>query len=572
MRVAAIHGMVVGGVLALTAASVAPATASPAPPSPEGAPGASGAPGAPGGLPGALSGTLDDVLSGVRAGPEARGAEKAARAAAGAGVDWKKCPPAEKLPAPVRCGTVSVPVDYAEPDGEKIKLTVSRTAATGPKGKRQGPLLYNPGGPGGNGMTFPLFGAGIGGVWKKLHESYDFVGYAPRGVGRSAPLSCQDPKKFTKGPSDSPRHPSAAYKRKMRGKAAAYASGCARAQGDRLRHYTTPDNARDLDVVRAALGAKKLNFFGVSYGTYIGSVYATLFPSHVRRLVLDSVVDPRAEKVWYRANLEQNPAFERRWNDWKKWVASHHSVYRLGKSPRAVQRAYDAVRDAADRSPLGGRIGSKELYEAYLDVGYDDSVWAGHASALSAFRKGKPKELLALASSSSDKEAAAEEENGNAVYNAVQCSDAAWPRDWSRWDRDNTALARKAPFNTWENAWMNLPCAYWRTAHARPLDVRTAPGELPPVLLLAATRDAATPYGGAQETHRRLAGSSLVTERGAGTHGVTGGNKCADAHLRTYLLEGKTPGDGAECAGRPAPEPVAGAKAAKRTRAGSPEK
>jgi hypothetical protein len=101
---------------------------------------------------------------------------------------------------------------------------------------------------------------------------------------------------------------------------------------------------------------------------------------------------------------------------------------------------------------------------------------------------------------------------------------------------------------------MNLPCAYWKTTPSRPLDVRTQPGQLPPVLLVAATRDAATPYEGAVETQRRLPGSSLVTEKGAGNHGVTGGNKCADEHIERYLLEGKAPGR-AECPARPAPRP-----------------
>lgn len=114
-------------------------------------------------------------------------------------------------------------------------------------------------------------------------------------------------------------------------------------------------------------------------------------------------------------------------------------------------------------------------------------------------------------------------ENSNAVYTAVECNDAPWPADFEVWDRDNTRLARRAPFETWDNVWTNLPCAYWQGPRQRPLDVRTAPGELPPTLVLAAERDAATPYEGALELRRRLAGSVLVTERDAGTHGIAGG-------------------------------------------------
>ncbi|MGW8377167.1 alpha/beta hydrolase [Streptomyces sp. ODS28] len=541
MRAAAISAAL--GAMAMTAATAAPAGGAPVPSPDTGRQD-----------PRAAVAGIAGSQYGPHAGEEARGTAEAARAAARAGVDWKKCPAAEGLPRYVECGTVTVPVDYAKPGGEKIRLTVSRARAKGPAKERKGPLLYNPGGPGANGMVFPMYGKVMGGMWKRLNQAYDLVGYAPRGVGRSAPLSCQDPKEFQRGPHYSPRRPSAADKRKVRREAAAYADGCYKAQGKRLAHYTTPDNARDLDVLRAALGQRKLDFMGASWGTYLGSVYATLFPRHVGRMVLDSVVDPRREKVWYRSNLEQNPAFERRWNDWKRWVAKHHDAYGLGDSAQAVQRSYDEVRSRLDRKAAGGTIGSRELMLAYVNVGYEDQLWPSYAAALSEFRKGDLKALSKIAEP--DMKKAKDDENGNAVYNAVQCSDAPWPRDWSRWDRDNTRSTRVAPFNTWENLRMNLPCAYWKGAQSQPVEVGAAYGSLPPVLLLAATRDAATPYGGALETQRRLPGSSLVTEKGAGTHGVAGGNSCADRHLEHYLLDGKTPGERADCAPRHAPKPA----------------
>ncbi|MCF6522755.1 alpha/beta hydrolase, partial [Streptomyces sp. JJ36] len=488
----------------------------------------------------------------------AHGVRVAAAAAARAGIDWRACREAE-LPAAatrrVRCGTVRVPVDYARPHGEQIRLAVSRSRATGDRKRHQGPLLYNPGGPGGDGLSFALYGTRLGGIWKRLQESYDLVGYAPRGVGPSAPVSCQDPREFLAGPHRAPRAPSAADKARMRREAAAYARGCARDQGDRLAHFTTADNARDLDVLRAALGRPRISFLGVSYGSYLGSVYATLFPGHVRRLVLDSMVNPDPGKIWYQANLDQNTGFQRRWEDWKRWVARHDAVYGLGGTPREVQAAFDAVRDAVDRDRDDRGTGSRELLSSFLDVGYADSAWAPAASALAEYRRGHRRPLIDAAAPGLAGAKAAE--NGNAVYNAVECADAPWPRNWAVWDRDNTLLHRGAPFNTWENARMNLPCAYWHGPHARPVDVGTAPGALPPVLLLAATRDAATPYPGALETQRRLPGSALVTERGAGTHGLAGGaNACVNRHLERYLLTGEVPARRTGCAPRPAPEPV----------------
>ncbi|MDK1475197.1 alpha/beta hydrolase [Streptomyces sp. 549] len=488
---------------------------------------------------------------------EARGVAVAGSRAAEAGVDWRPCAAEERLPEPVRCGTVTVPVDYRNPDGDTLDLTVSRLAATGDQQDRQGPLLYNPGGPGGSGMNFPLYSLVLGGTWKKLNTAYDLVGFAPRGVGRSAPLSCQDPKEYWQAPNPSPREPSEEFKRQKNAEAARYAEGCAQRQGDRLGHSTTADNARDLDVLRAALGSDRLSYLGVSYGTYIGSVYATFFPERVRRLVLDSVVDPDPAKIWYGSNLAQSLAFEDRWSDWKIWVAGHHDVYGLGRTEAEVQRSFDAVRDELEREPANGEVGPRELLESYLDTGYSDEVWARRAYELAEFRKGNRKPLVGTARRDPRRAVAAE--NSSAVYTSTQCGDAPWPRNWSRWDRDNTELARKAPFETWENAWLNLPCAYWQGEQREPVEVGTAPGELPPVLLLAATGDAATPYEGALEVRRRLPGSVLVTERDAGSHGLSGGpNSCVNTHLEGYLLEGTVPDGDTDCEGRPSPEPVYG--------------
>lgn len=496
-------------------------------------------------------------LDGARA---RAGAVVAASAAAAAGVDWGPCPTVEGLPGGTECGTVTVPVDYTRPGGRKMRLTVSRKRATGPAPARQGALLYNPGGPGGSGMAFPLYASPTGDeVWQKLNRAYDFVGYAPRGVGRSAPLTCPA-KPLPAQRIRSPRQPSAAFNRAMRQRAKAYAKACAAAAGDRLGHFTTPDNARDLEVLRAALGNRRLNFVGTSYGSYLGSVYATLYPGRVRRLVLDSVVDPRPGRIGYHSVLRQNAAFERRWRDWTSWTARHHDVYGLGRSARAVQRGFDEVRDVLDRRRVGGSagrgVGSRQLLAYFLAVGRSEEVWASRAAALAAFRRGDPAPLVGGAAP--DRFGAADRANSDAVHTAVNCADTPWPGGFARWNRDAAASARSAPFHTWENTWTHLPCAYWRGRPATPVDVRTSPGLLPPVLLLAGTRDGVTPYAGAVRTWRRLAGSTLVTEKGGGTHGVAGGNACVDRLLAAYLLDGTVPGRSAECARRPAPHPEPG--------------
>ncbi|MFH8337731.1 alpha/beta hydrolase [Streptomyces sp. AM6-12] len=502
----------------------------------------------------------------VGAAAELRGTIVAALRARATGINYGDCDPAEvpavpHPPAGLRCGTVSVPLDYARPDGEQIELTVSRTPATGKDGgravPRQGALVYNPGGPGASGMYFAL--AGTLPVWKRIAAAYDLVGYAPRGVGRSAPLSCEDPRQYGKAPTLAPTRPSVSYKRRRVAEAKAYARGCARRSGSGLRFFNSLNNARDLDVLRAALGEDRLTFMGASYGTYYGSLYAAMFPSHVRRMVLDAPVDPDPAKIWYRGNLDQSAAFERRWADVRDWIARHDDVYRLGDTPRKVQASYDTAAARLARRPAGGKVGPGQLQNAFLTAAYYDTYWPGRAAALSAYLHGDPKPLVTLASP--DPKAAAAAENGGAVYTAVECNDAPWPASWAVWDRDNTRLARRAPFETWDNAWMNLPCAYWPEPRQQPLDVRTGPGALPPVLLLAAERDAAAPYSGALDMNRRLAGSRLVTERGAGTHGIGGGpNTCVDGYLDDYLLRGRLPARNASCA--PRAEPVPGRKRA----------
>ncbi|MCW8378306.1 alpha/beta hydrolase [Streptomyces justiciae] len=502
----------------------------------------------PGGAPGAFPGTA-----------ELRGAATAAARAEAAGITFGKCPDAEDLPAAMQCGTVTVPLDYAHPGGKQIKLTVSRVRATHKdphnskrKVPRQGSLVYNPGGPGGSGMYFPLMGYLP--EWKRLAAAYDLVGYAPRGVGRSAPLSCEDPKHFLKAPSPAPTHPSESYKQERIAEAKAYARGCAKRAGSALRHYNSLNNARDLDVLRAALGEEKLTFMGASYGTYFGALYATLFPSHVRRMVFDAAVNPDPEEVWYRNNLAQSAAFEGRWADFREWVARHDKVYGLGDTAEEVQRSYDKAAAQLAADPAGGKVGPGQLQGAFLTAGYYDDFWPHRAQALSAYLKGDPKPLIEQAGP--HPEAAKEAENSSAVYTAVECNDASWPTEWAVWDRDNTRLARVAPFETWDNVWMNLPCAYWQAPRQEPLDVRTGPGELPSTLILAAERDAAAPYEGALELHRRLSGSVLVTERDAGTHGIAGGpNRCVNGYLDAYLLEGRLPVRRAACAAHPEPKP-----------------
>ncbi|MDI3418279.1 alpha/beta hydrolase [Streptomyces luteolus] len=507
-------------------------------------------------IAGAMAAPAANADSGRRTVSEARGVAIAAARAAKTGIDWKDCPADWGLAKPVQCGWVSVPLDYSKPHGKKIKIAVDRARSTGTKSERQGSLLYNPGGPGGSGMRFPLRVTTKAPLWKKTAEAYDFVGFDPRGVGHSAPISCVDPQEFVKAPKPDPVPDSEADKRAQRKLAAEYAEGCKERSGEMLPHMTTPNTARDLDVIRAALGDRKLNFIGVSYGTYLGAVYATLFPDHVRRMLVDSVVNPSREKIWYQANLDQDVAFQTRWEDWKKWVAKHDATFHIGDTPQKVEAQWLKLRAAAKKEPIGGVVGPAELIGFFQGAPYYDSAWVSTAEVWSKYLAGDEKALVEAAGPDlSDTAGNISAENGNAVYTAVECTDAKWPTSWKKWDRDNTRLHEDHPFMTWANAWMNLPCATWGVKQQTPVDVKSGKG-LPPVLIVQSERDAATPYEGAVELHKRLKGSRLITEKDAGSHGVTNlVNSCVNQRVDSYLLRGKTGSRDVTCAPHAAPKP-----------------
>ncbi|AWZ07153.1 MULTISPECIES: alpha/beta hydrolase [unclassified Streptomyces] len=494
---------------------------------------------------------------------EAIGTQIAAARAARTGIDWKDCPADWGFAPPIQCGYVKVPLDYTKPFGKTIDLALDRAVSTGTKGERQGALIYNPGGPGGSGMRFPRRVTTQSPLWVNTAKAYDFVGFDPRGVGHSAPISCIDPQEYVKAPKADPVPDSEADKRAQRKLAAEYADGCKERSGEMLPFMTTPNIARDLDVIRAALGEQKLNFLGVSYGTYIGGVYATLFPNHVRRMIVDSVVDPDRDNIWYEANLGQDVAFQTRWNDWQDWVAKNDASFHLGTTRAQVEARYQTLRAKAKANPLGGVVGPAELIGFFQGAPYYDSSWVPVAQTWAAYEAGDEQALIdAIAPDMSDIQGNISSENGNAVYTAVECADAKWPTSWSKWDRDNSKLHAKYPFLTWSNAWMNLPCATWKSKQSNPIEVGVGPGRgLPPVLIVQSERDAATPYKGGVSLHKRLAGSRLITEENAGSHGVTNlVNPCINTRVDTYLLTGKVDAKDVKCA--PHATPVAPAPAA----------
>ncbi|HEX2312673.1 MAG TPA: alpha/beta hydrolase [Thermomonospora sp.] len=479
-------------------------------------------------------------------------------------IAWKPCPDTDPvlggLLKGLECGTLAVPLDYSRPHGKKIRLALTRARHTAPDNRYQGVVLLNRGGPGGYGRDLPTrFATGSNGLPTSVGSTYDWIGFDPRGVAGSEPKLACDPSYLYPGkarPDYVPR--TAAQERVWLRKAQRYAADCGRRYGDVLKHINTKNVARDMDAIRRALGQPKINYFGYSYGTYLGSVYASMFPKRVRRMVLDSVVRPSG--VWYEANLDQNAAFEKRADIFFAWVARWDSVYHLGRTARAVEANYYKGMAKVRKAPIDGKIGPAEYNDVFVPNAYRNYTWPDHAKVLADWVLRGDASGLRAQFGEPDWLA----QNSYAIYTAVGCRDAAWPRNWKRWHADHSRQHRQGnTFLTWNNAWYNAPCAFWPVPGGTPQKIGGGKHG-PNILLVQPENDAATPVGGAFEVHRLFPSSRLVLERGGNNHGASlspNRNACLNGIVAGYLGTGVRPasrkGADAFCKATPAPDPTA---------------
>ena len=261
-------------------------------------------------------------------------------------IAWGQCASASLQQAGAQCGLLTVPLDYAKPHGAKIKIAVSRIMHKTSDANAQGVMLVNPGGPGGSGLGLARLGAFVpdhGG------DPYDWIGFDPRGVGSSQPsLSCDGA--YFGGPRPYFVPETAALRQAWWDKTRQYARDCGAAGGALLGHMKTTDVVSDMESIRKALGAGKINYYGFSYGTYLGQVYSTLHPDRVRRMVWDGVVNP--VDVWYDANLNQDIQFDKNIKIYFDWIAKHDDVYHLGTDGAAIEELYYSIQQQLRRAPV----------------------------------------------------------------------------------------------------------------------------------------------------------------------------------------------------------------------------
>ncbi|APY84683.1 hydrolase [Streptomyces alfalfae] len=438
--------------------------------------------------------------------------------------------------AGARCADLTVPLDYTDPGGRTLTIAVSRLRATGPA-HRARPLLLNNGGPGGPSLDMPLtVGAAMGEVAKK----YDLIGVDPRFVGRSTPLDCGwdvGSSIISAGESRASFQRSVARQRDL-------AERCRRTNGDVLPHVSTRNTARDMDVVRAAIGAERISYLGYSYGSYLGQVYTELFPGRTDRMVLDGVIDPARYNQTLLADAAG--ANERALRSWAAWTAARHDTYALGRTTEAVLSTVRRIQRAAVEKPL--RVGEFRLDEHSVPLFYFgllgsdlDGTRAELATATRILQRAAGRGPAAPSAAMTEVLTALTTKAGShqgSVQTAILCGDVAEKRGVESYWRDIQARRGKAPFAA-PLAYNANACEFWDAPAEKP----TVVDNDVPALLVNATGDTRTVYSGARQVRERWSHSRLVTVPGARQHGVFGeyGSACADGQVNAYLADGRLP-------------------------------
>ncbi|MEV0410562.1 alpha/beta hydrolase [Streptomyces sp. NPDC050448] len=448
---------------------------------------------------------------------------------------WQRC--STDQPASYECATIKVPLDYRRPQGPTIDLAISRMKSENPA-KRHGAMLLNPGGPGGPGLDLPLMMNEL--MPKDVRDQYDLIGFDPRGVGASSPITC--------GLTGAEQNLDRPYKEETFQAdvtwARTVAEKCREKAGSVLPFITTRNTARDMDAIRSALGEKKISYIGYSYGTYLGAVYTQMFPHRTDRFVLDSGVDPQRAwrgmiQVWA---TEAEPAFKR----WTQWTAERAAEYRLGDTPDAVSKTFWDIVARADKQPIefdGMKLTGDDIRTARAVFFYPSQA-APLVKALKDAADGKPVQLTAPQRKLLNPTAEPASDNGTAVFLAVVCGDTEWPRYPEQYARE--AARDKVKYPLYGDFASNIkPCADWR----RPIEPATAMKTKTDVLTVQNEWDSQTPLVSGQGLHRALKGSRMVLAQGGEGHGVylVDPKSCANAPVSSYLTTGRLPAEDVTC-------------------------
>lgn len=452
---------------------------------------------------------------------------------------WTECD------GPMQCADVRVPLDWADPTGDEITVRIARIPASG---TRVGSLVINPGGPGASGIELLEQSRLVFG--DRLFESFDVVGLDPRGVGESHPVECLDDagkdalfsRDFDYGTADGLTEALEAWEK--------FGSACATNTGPLLGHVDTVSAARDLDVVRAAVGDETLSYLGFSYGTLLGATYAGLFPERAGRLVLDGGLDPTLDG--HRLELGQARGFESALRAYVANCQKKSDCPLTGTVADGLEQIGTLV-DRARRSPLPTSDPARGLTATMLSYGiavtlYDQRSWFLLTEALrEALGEGEASSFLFLNDFYFDRDTSGRyTSNAIEAFYAINCADGRGDATPERMAAEAAEILEVAPTMGEFFSYGAVVCARWPTP-PQELEVDHAAAGSPPILVIGTTNDPATPYEWSESLAQLLDSGVLLTFEGEGHTAYGRSNRCIADAVESFLVEGTVPAEGTRC-------------------------
>lgn len=472
---------------------------------------------------------------------------------------WKDCPAPSQAqggagsPSPLpdggswQCATMKAPRDWDDPKGDTIGIELIRARTSGDENRRIGSLIFNFGGPGASGVTtLPSFGDG----YEKLRTRYDLVSFDPRGVGRSAPVLCENDQQLDAYFQQDSTPDDAAERTELVDNTKEFNEACEENSEGMLPHVRTTDAARDMELMRQVLGDDELHYFGISYGTELGGVYAHLFPEKVGRAVFDAVVDPTQNSE--QGSLGQVKGFQLALDNFAEDCTSKAEDCPIGATAQDVKDRMAKLLKDLDSKPIQA-IFPRELTQSVATNGivqalYSQDLWQYLTEGLEQAYDGDGRILMLLSDSLNGRSENGEYSNITAANISINCADDK-PRYTPEYVEQKLPAFRSAsPLLGEAFAWAMLSCTNWPVAGAADHPDVSAPGAAP-ILVVGNTGDPATPYEGARRMVEALGEGVGVelTYKGQGHGAYNSKNKCVQDAVNGYLLDGKVPAAGTVC-------------------------
>lgn len=447
----------------------------------------------------------------------------------------------------LQCTTATAPLDWDDPSAGDIDLALVRQPATG--GNRLGSLLVNPGGPGASGYDFIKDSVDYA-TDDRVQAGYDVVGFDPRGVGQSSAVSCLEPEamdEYLYGIPSSPRGTDA-WIAEIEASAVQFATACAERTGDLLGQVNTTEAARDLDLLRAVLGDKKLTYLGYSYGTFLGATYADLYPENVGRLVLDGAVDPSTSN--FEVTRVQAEGFESALRAYLTDCLQGSKCPFTGSVDESMA-TIRALLDSVDARPIaaedGRMLGSSALLTAIIYPLYQATAWTYLSDMFESVLQGEAEYAFQFADAYNGREEdGSYADNSTEAFVAINCVDYSYNDDPAAMRAQAAEIEAAAPVIGTYMSFGDIGCANWPHTFTGERTKIHAPGAAP-ILVIGTTNDPATPYVWAKSLASQLESGHLVTFTGEGHTAYNKSNSCVNDTVDDYLLDGTVPQADPKC-------------------------